>query len=214
MTILLALHRIGPYHHARFQAAAELLTEPLHILETRPDSVEYPWQFDINTSNYSLSQLPFRANPEGDLSDRDLINHLVRLIDLLKPNVVVSVGWADRAYLRLLILAQERNIPVVVISDSRQCDQPRSFFKEFLKRQVLKGFSAAIVAGTQSCEYLCQLGLERAGIHQPWDVVDNQLIAQLAAEAASSAPPSDERPFLCVGRFIPEKNSSHISGSP
>ncbi len=40
MRALLALHRIGPYHNARFQAALAHLD--LEVLETRPHSQEYP----------------------------------------------------------------------------------------------------------------------------------------------------------------------------
>ena len=42
-------------------------------------------------------------------------------------------------------------------------------------------------------------------IYQPWDVVDNALIAHRAAEPALNIFQSGA-PFLCVGRFISEKS--------
>ena len=44
--VLIVLHRVGPYHHARFQAAAAALKCPLLVLQTRPQSKEYPWRFN------------------------------------------------------------------------------------------------------------------------------------------------------------------------
>ena len=49
--------------------------------------------------------------------------------------MIVSVGWADRAYLQLMRLAQQRSVPLVVVSDSRRQDSARSPWKEWLKRQ-------------------------------------------------------------------------------
>jgi len=93
-----------------------------------------------------------------------------------------------------------------VVSDSRRQDSARSPWKEWLKRQLIRGYSAGIVAGTQSRAYLRQLGMKAEAIKQPWDVVNNQLFAQLAAEAMTETASNLEAPFLCVGRFIPEKN--------
>ena len=47
--VLLALHRIGPYHHARFQQLPSLIVA-IVVLETRPQSCEYPWQFSLITN--------------------------------------------------------------------------------------------------------------------------------------------------------------------
>jgi hypothetical protein len=43
MKVLFFLRRIGPYHHARFGDAARHID--LTVVETRPSSQEYPWQF-------------------------------------------------------------------------------------------------------------------------------------------------------------------------
>jgi glycosyltransferase involved in cell wall biosynthesis len=115
--------------------------------------------------------------------------------------VIVSVGWADRAYQQLLVLAHQRRIPVVLISDSRQRDEPRSAAKEWLKRQLLRGYSAALVAGQESRAYLTTLDFPPAAIFQPWDVVDNSFFQQAAIEAAPPQPT-----FLCVSRLVSKKN--------
>ena len=205
-SVLIVLHRVGPYHHARFQAAASALPCPLVVLQTRPQSQEYPWSFVVEGAAYTLSSLEGALSPEQD-PPRSVVRHqLEQLLKRYQPSVIVSVGWADRAYLQLMQLAQQRFVPLVVVSDSRRQDSARSPWKEWLKRQLIRGYSAGIVAGSQSGSYLRELGMNPDAIHHPWDVVDNELIAHLAAESASESLSKAERPFLCVGRFIPEKN--------
>jgi glycosyltransferase involved in cell wall biosynthesis len=196
--VLLALHRVGPYHHVRFEAACRSLE--LQVLETRPQSAEYPWQFDPQAA-YAIHQLRGQLNLEADPPLASLRCQLQALLGEAQPQVIVSVGWADRAYQQLLVLAQQRRIPVVLISDSRHRDEPRSAAKEWLKRQLLRGYSAALVAGQESCAYLEELGFPPAAIFKPWDVVDNDFFEQTAGSSAPRQPT-----FLCVSRLIAKKN--------
>jgi glycosyltransferase involved in cell wall biosynthesis len=199
--VLIALHRIGPYHHARFTKAAESLD--LAILETRPSSTEYPW-LPIASKAYHRHALSGQEHPEADPPNEALEHQLNAIVDALNPRVIVSVGWADRAYQRLLIIATRRRIPVVLVSDSRWQDEPRSPIKESVKRILLLGYSAALVAGKQSRSYLEQLGFPSQLISQPWDVVDND--AFMAASQLPSRLQQSEPHFLCVSRFEAKKN--------
>ena len=207
-SVLIVLHRVGPYHHARFQAAAAALQCPLLVLQTRPQSQEYPWSFVVEGAAYTLLSLEGSQSPEQDPPRSVLRHQLEELLERYQPSVIVSVGWADRSYLQLMRLAQQRSVPLVVVSDSRRQDSARSPWKEWLKCQLIRGYSAGIVAGVQSRAYLRQLGMKAEAIQQPWDVVNNQLFAQLAAEAMTEPALNlyADAPFLCVGRFIPEKN--------
>ncbi|MEA5474688.1 glycosyltransferase [Synechococcus sp. CCY9201] len=199
---LLALHRIGPYHHARFLAAASLAY--LRVLETRPQSQEYLWRFQADAV-YGLHQLYGHHSLEEDPPSDQIVQQLAEILDQLQPQTIVSVGWADRAYQALLVLAHQRRIPVVLISDSRQRDEPRSATKEWIKRQLLRGYSAALVAGKESRAYLTELGFPPAAIAQPWDVVDNAFFAQAAASAGPRQPH-----FLCVSRLVAKKNHAGL----
>ncbi len=198
MRVLLALHRIGPYHHIRLAAAADHLQ--LHGLETRPQSAEYPWQFHPH-ADYSIHQLRGQLHRETDPPLPSLRSQLQSLLDQVQPQSIVSVGWADRAHQQLLVLAQQHRIPVVLVSDSRHRDEPRSAAKEWLKRQLLRGYSAALVAGQESRSYLTGLGFSSASIFQPWDVVDNVFFQQSAVQSAPRQPS-----FLCISRLVAKKN--------
>ncbi len=202
--VLLALHRIGPYHHARFLAAARRL--PLQVLETRPGSQEYPWEFSAEGA-YPIHRLTGAAGPEQDPPRQAVDQQLEALLDRLRPRAVVSVGWADRAYQRLLLACGRRRLPLLLVSDSRWRDQPRSLPLEIIKAQLLRGYAGALVAGRESRAYLERLGLPAAAIEQPWDVVDNAFFAAAALPAASPAEATAKPPeLLCVSRFVAKKN--------
>ena len=198
MRVLLALHRVGPYHHVRFDAACRVLE--LQVLETRPQSSEYPWQFHPHAA-YATHQLSGHLHPETDPPLAALRRQLKALLNEIQPQAIVSVGWGDRAYQQLLVLAQQRRIPVVLISDSRQRDEPRSAAKEWLKLQLLRGYSTALVAGQESRSYLTSLTFPPAAIFQSWDVVDNAFFQQSAAQGGPCQPT-----FICVSRLVAKKN--------
>lgn len=207
--LLLALHRIGPYHHVRLQAAAVKLE--IHVLETRPLSQEYPWSFEPQGS-YIIHQLSGQLCPEADPALATLDQQLAALLDHIQPQVVVSVGWADCAYQRLLLSAQCRQIPLVIVSDSRERDEPRSSIKESIKRQLLRGYSAGLVAGLESRSYLEKLGFPPQAIFQPWDVVDSAFFTQAAhlSSKQSRIIGWNTPHFLCVSRFVSKKNHSGL----
>ncbi|MCP9773924.1 glycosyltransferase family 4 protein [Synechococcus sp. Tobar12-5m-g] len=211
ITVLAALHRIGPYHDIRFQAATALMD--LQVLETRPASQEYPWEF-TPTGNYGRHQLRGAADPDRDAANPLLDRQLQALLNRLQPAVVVTTGWLDRAYHRLIWQAHRRGIPVVLISDSRQRDEPRTWPKEWLKRQLLHSYAAALVAGSESRAYLETLDFPAPGIFQPWDVVDNGAFAAGAERARShqlhDLPILSNPHFLCVSRFVAKKNHSGL----
>ena len=207
MKALLALHRVGPHHDARFQAALGELD--LEVLETRPHSLEYPWT-EPPSGAYRRHALGAAPGPEQDPALRSLDRQLTVLLDQRRPDVVLTVGWADRAYRRLLWHARRRGLPAVLIADSRRRDAPRSRPREWGKRLLLRHYSAALAAGRESRAYLEGLGFPAAAIAQPWDVVDEALFAGAAerarAELRASAAPLPPPHLLWVGRPIPEKN--------
>ncbi|WP_043705749.1 glycosyltransferase family 4 protein [Synechococcus sp. CB0205] len=203
MQVLFALHRVGPYHRVRLVAAAQTGLQ-LTVLQTRPQSQEYPWRFNP-AGPYALECLRGAPDPDADPPLAHLDGQLAGLLDRCQPHVIVSVGWADPAYQRLLLAAHRRRIPLVIVSDSRRRDEPRTAAKEWLKRQLLRGYSAAVVAGSESRAYLETLGFPLAAIAQPWDVVDHAFFEAAAAQAGPRQPH-----FLCVSRFVEKKNHSGL----
>ncbi|MEJ0030742.1 MAG: glycosyltransferase family 4 protein [Bacteroidota bacterium] len=198
MKVVFFVRRIGPYHHARFSAAAKVVD--LVVVQTRPASQEYPWDFTAG-SNYPVESFPVN---DAELGIKGSLLHetVANVLDKHQPNIVITTGWADQEYHAVILAAVRRKINRVVISDSRYEDVPRRWITEKLKELILHSYSAAIVAGTRSKAYLQKLGFDTTNIFQPWDVVDNSYFASKAVSTISF----NERSFLCVSRFIEKKN--------
>jgi glycosyltransferase involved in cell wall biosynthesis len=197
MKVLFFLRRIGPYHHARFQAATSYLQ--LITVETRPGSEEYPWTFHPD-GKYKATKFPISGDREKGVRRSTLFSLTSELIRQHMPTVIVTTGWADPEYHAVALEARKRRIPIIVISDSRYEDEQRNWYKEFIKKLILKSYAAALVAGESSRNYLVKLGFNSKAIFQPWDVVDNHYWAKIKAAAYQDLE------FLCISRFIPKKN--------
>lgn len=193
------VQRIGPYHHARLRALAENSQFSVCSIEFRPSESAYTCDPVEEGGGYSR----IRASIGDDLG---------HVLDDVRPDVVVCVGYADPEIHRAAAWALSRCVPLVTCSDSTYADWPRTRAKEALKRLVILAFDAALVAGTKSRSYLGTLGLDFDYQFAPWDVVDNEHFER-GAEAVKREPGSyrarlrlPERFFICVARFIPEKN--------
>ncbi len=203
MKIIIVLRNIGPYHQSRFESLVNANLK-VYAFETRPESKEYLWGLS-NSLKYQVIKFPISISREKDISNREIDCFYKKNISLIKPDAIVSVGWADRSYQRLLIYANSKNIPCVVVSDSiikKENNKKRFFLKEILKKIILKGYSSAFVAGKESKDYLLKLGFKDERIFHPWNVIDNKFFENYTIKSKKS----EYKYFLCVSRFLERKN--------
>lgn len=203
MKLLIVLRNIGPYHNSRFESLLNINVQ-IAVFETRPASKEYLW--DIGKEfKYPVYRFPKSDNNEKDISNKDIDIFYKKYIPSINPNVIVSIGWADRSYQRLLLYSNHKGIPIIIVSDSiiaTENKRKRSFFKEFIKRIILRGYSSAFVAGKESCLYLEKLGFNKKYIFSPWDVVDNNFFKNYKIKGRKT----QYKYFLCVSRLLERKN--------
>src|SRR5204863_1498925 len=102
----------------------------------------------------------------------------------------------------------------------------RSWWKEFIKRQIVDLYSAALVGGKRHVEYLVELGMARDRIFSGYDVVDNAYFERRAFEIRNSHLRRGyggqaafeirkkyglpETYFLASARFIEKKNLTRL----
>lgn len=58
---------------------------------------------------------------------------------------------------------------MVVMSESARRDEPRAWWKERVKRQIVDLYSAALVGGQRHVDYLVELGMPRDRIFTGYD---------------------------------------------
>lgn len=201
MRIAVLFENLGPYHIARLSALASRCD--LLAIEVNATSTDYGW--------HAAAEVPFERIilPTGRRQSRSA---MVRALTAFQPDAVFVPGWNDRAPLAALLWADRTAVPAILMSDSQEIDFPRRHWKEAIKRQIVAGFSGALVAGIPQAVYARRLGTAPSAIRPGYDVVDNRYF-ETGAEAARAeraqrlerhSLPEDY--FLVSARFVAKKN--------
>ena len=111
-------------------------------------------------------QITFRASAE-------LRRAFWSALEQTNPDVVAVNGWNNFGSLIAANCCLRRGIPMVVMSESSRQDEPRTWWKEAIKRRIVGLYSAALVGGQRHVEYLVELGMPRERVFTGYDVVDN-----------------------------------------
>jgi glycosyltransferase involved in cell wall biosynthesis len=196
---------IGPYHHARFNATTAGMK--LTVLEYG----------DMTGVAYEeVKSLGVYSRQRVQVTRRGLRHDLATALDLLKPDILVTPGWSERAALHALAWSTRNRVPAIVVSDSQMGDYTRQWWIESVKRRMVSLFSVAFVAGTRHVEYVASLGIPRDCIFTGMDVVDNGHFHQGAEDARNSHELQrmryglPARYFLASNRFVANKNLSRL----
>ena len=206
--IAVVFHHIGPYHHARLNAAADRLSVTGIEWSAKGDE---PWGAAEAPAHYQKVSL-FSEATDQYLAKAQLRRAFWSALEQANPDVVAVNGWNDFGSLAAANCCVRRGIPMVVMSESARQDEPRTWWKEMIKRRVVGLYSAALVGGQRHVEYLVELGMPRDRIFTGYDVVDNAYFARRAVEIQNSKFEIlrkyglPENYFLASARFIEKKN--------
>lgn len=208
--ILICFHRMGPYHRARLEAASSEIRQ-LTALEWSGTDQTYAWNpvdQDLPFSKITL----FRDQDADRLSARNIYSALVELLADNPPECMIINGWGFPTSLAAIRFCRKKHIPAVVMSESTPWDFTRNPLQEWVKTQIVAGYSAALVGGQSHRNYLKQLKFSEQQIFLGYDAVDNGYFFQQSRlsqdeENASRKDLQLPRPFfLASGRFIEKKN--------
>lgn len=209
MKVVVLFDRFGPYHISRLEAAAKYVT--IFALEVYGETSEYQW--DKVTSEKQINRITlFEKEKSSDISIKKLQDALCEKLAAIQPDVVAINGWADKAAISSLDWCLQNKTPAILMSESAEGDEKRTFWKELIKRQIVNKCSTALVGGTRHVEYLLRLGMDRENIFLGYDVVDNNYFFRNAMDARKriefwrSEKKLPEKYFLIVSRFIEKKN--------
>jgi len=121
----------------------------------------------------------------------------------IRPDIVVVSGWCDIAAWTAMTWRLVNRRPAVLWAESNEWDHRRVFWKEAIKKFLLRGFCAAHVYGQSSRDYLVKLGFESKKIWLKRAVADIDLFSP-GEQPATDSP--GKIVVLYVGRFAAEKN--------
>src|SRR5258707_11888261 len=176
--VAVVFHHIGPYHHARLNAAADRVS--VTGIEWSAKGYD-AWGAAATPALYhKVSLFPEATNHSpGNAGLRCAFRSA---LEQTNPDVVAVNGWNNFGSLLAANCCLRRRIPMVVMSESSRQDEPRIWWKEAIKRRIVGLYSAALVGGERHVEYLVELGMPRERIFTGYDVVDNHYFRQKAQE--------------------------------
>jgi 1,2-diacylglycerol 3-alpha-glucosyltransferase len=202
----LIFHRVGPYHFARARAAGRVINTKL--IEVFKNDDVYGWDPVPGTDGFERFTL-FENNTQA--TDK-LIRAVQSALEDCRPSAVAIPGWADAIAFSAIQWCMANGVPIIVMSETTEWDEPRRPWKEWIKRRILRTCAAGLVGGQPHAEYLSRLGMSREHIFQGYDAVDNDYFTQKAKEAKSQGPEIrkkhglPENYFLASARFVDKKN--------
>jgi glycosyltransferase involved in cell wall biosynthesis len=210
--VAVVFHHIGPYHHARLNAAADRLS----VTGVEWSAKGYDaWGVAEAPARYHKISLFPQATADYP-AGAQLRQALCSMLEQVTPDVVAVNGWNNFGSLAAANCCVARRIPMVVMSESSRQDEARSWWKEMIKRRMVDFYSAALVGGQRHVEYLVELGMPRERIFVGYDVVDNDYFARRTLEIRNSKSEIrnkyglPENYFLASARFIEKKNLTRL----
>jgi glycosyltransferase involved in cell wall biosynthesis len=208
--VAVVFHHIGPYHHARLNAAADRLS--VTGIEWSAKGYD-AWGAATTPARYQRISLFPEATAHSP-GNTKLKQAFWAALEQARPDVVAVNGWNNFGSLIAANCCVRRGIPMVVMSESSRLDEPRTRGKEAIKRRIAGLYSAGLVGGQRHVQYLVELGMPRERIFFGYDVVDNDYFRQKAEEVRSKRSEVrqkcalPENYFLASARFIEKKNLS------
>jgi len=206
--IAVVFHHIGPYHHARLNAAADRLSVTGFEWSAKGYDA---WGAAESPARYHKVSL-FPEATAHCLGNAKLKQAFWTALEQARPDVVAVNGWNNFGSLISANCCLHRGIPVIVMSESSRQDEHRTSWKEAIKQRIAGLYSAALVGGQRHVEYLARLGMPRERIFTGYDVVDNHYFRHKAEEVRSQRSEVrqkyalPENYFLASARFVEKKN--------
>jgi glycosyltransferase involved in cell wall biosynthesis len=206
--VAVVFHHIGPYHHARLNAAADGLS--VTGIEWS-DKGHDAWGAGATPARYhKVSLFPEATDHYPDKVE--LRSAFWSALEQTNPDAMAVNGWNNFGSLIAANCCVRRGIPMLVMSESSRQDEPRIWWKEIIKQRIVGLYSAALVGGQRHVEYLVELGMPRERIFTGYDVVDNAYFREKTEEIRSQRSEVRQKYalpdnyFLASARFVEKKN--------
>ncbi len=211
MQVAILWSRFGPYHFARLRGAAELLGCGEVIgLEIASTDQTYGWDLVPECRSIKRKTL-FPSCSYEQIAPRSISMRVSNALNALKPGAVAVNGWALPEARAAIGWCRRAGARCILMSESKEDDSPRLWWKEIIKRHLVQRCDSALVGGSPQAEYLRKLGF-KGEIFLGYDVVDCDYFRKGAAavrhdqaqiRARLSLPQSY---FFACSRLIPRKN--------
>jgi glycosyltransferase involved in cell wall biosynthesis len=190
--LLVHFARYGAYHRARLRAAAGVLG-PLGWdvvgFEIASTDTTYAWDEVAHPATAAggeprvVTAFPRRVYDE--ITAAEYRRGLHPLLANLAPDAMAIAGWGSRDAASCAAWCRRNDVRRIVMSETREADGQRAWWKEWLKRYLVSCFDGALVGGKSHRDYLVKLGMRSDKIRFGYNVVDNEYFEAEAGRVRS-----------------------------
>jgi 1,2-diacylglycerol 3-alpha-glucosyltransferase len=206
------------YHVARFQALlrhSELAGKVVGLELVGGVGVHAGLKFRENIPTSLPVETIFRAANWSEAGKWQLARAVWQRLNKLNPAIVLVPGYYTVPALAAAVWAKFHGKKSVLMTESTAHDHSRIWWRETLKKLLVRNlFDWAVAGGTPHRRYLQQLGFPPGRVARFYDVVDNDFFHDCCGEARRSHQAGDfglpQQYFLYVGRIAAEKNTSAL----
>lgn len=211
--VVLLFSNYGPYHIARLAAASQSLQDKgydIYGVELSRKQEEYPWKTDLSAHKISVESLVMEESLETTPLIK-LIKSLNQKLCDIDPDVVAISGYFRPTMLFAFFWCFYHQKKTILFSESTAIDARRKWWKEAIKRFLLKHYNAALVGGAPQRRYLVSLGIPEEAISLGYNVVGNEIFHP--DNAKNEERPIKNKYFLAINRFVKKKNILLLIGA-
>jgi glycosyltransferase involved in cell wall biosynthesis len=132
-------------------------------------------------------------------------------LDQLQPDAIAIAGWGSPDARACLSWCKKNKAKAIAMSETREADGQRRWWKELIKQRLVSQFDAGLVGAHSHRDYLVKLGLPSEAIQFGYNVVDNHYFTNEANRFRQEDASLTIRPyFLASNRFIKRKNLERL----
>ena len=210
MICVIHFARFGPYHLARLDSAHRSLSAQgdwtLIGLETAGADQTYAWRKEAGSRQWQRVTV-FPEEAAEAVSPSRLKRGMNHALDRCKADAVVIAGWGSTDARACLSWCKRKGALAIVMSETRYVDGERVWWKERLKRRLVRQFDAGLVGGRSHRDYLGTLGIPTERVAYGYNVVDNEFFTEQVARKEHLQSEGPERNYLLSSnRFLKRKN--------
>lgn len=208
LTVAVMWRRIGPYHSARLEAAAQALaarSATLSTIEVAGREGTYDWDV-VETPGSFRRRTLFPGAEYSRLSPARIRARLRAALDEVDPDVVAVNGWAFPESHAAIAWCRRHRRALVVMAEMNTWRTRLPSLREAAKRWLVAQCDAALIGGSRHRDYLVKLGMPLDHVFFGYDVVDNAYFARETRRCRTQRGSPPRPHLLSVLRFVWQKN--------
>lgn len=206
LQIAILFANYGPYHIARVASAYHACKSRgwnVFGIELARSEEEYPWEIQVDKFPGQIHSVIDNL-PLESAKFSHLFGKFIFLLNRTCPDVIAISGYARPSMLVALLWCLWHGKPAILLSETTEYDEPRSWWKEKIKKLLITRYKAALVGGQAHKRYLIKLGMPSKAIFLGYDVVGNDVFHPNQIKSLSC--PLAQPFFLAINRFVTKKN--------